>query len=1010
MALAPQDILAQTINSAYEANLGRPADLSGMTHYLGEIASGNKTVDQVIADLEYAGQQFSQPGQAEYIAPDATYYELPDTSQQQYIETRIQEQQSQPQEGQAPVTVTSESSFEDRVESITGELKNMYGVVTEFEPKASYRGLESDLDKIFGNQAKKLAEKGVSSLAQLTERKDENGKRFLVNKETNETLFRITKDRDTGADKWGDVFSGVKDGANFGIQFDSEGRAVLFPVHEKTKSIGQQLLGRELNAFIEPIAVIVGAYYGGVPGAAIGSAFGQYAATGEIDPERVVKAAATTYISTEFASADYATKVGNSVLPTELANTATAKIVGNAVVNSGVSGLIAVATGGNVEQSMITGAIVGGAIASSPDIANTLLGGEQNVQDIANATGLGLRQAQDIIASSIADAVVADAQNRDGFGTALGASLVARGVATAAANKAVEFVSNNLTTNPQALTTVFNGTKGFAQVATDAAVRGQDVGDAVKAAGPGIVLQAGLSGLERPQDKVVQLPPSEGGIQVAGDLGSGDTLDILGELKAQKLIDEVEVDQQTQEVDGVLERRTVVEGVRNDGMPYQYTIITDELGNTFYEHNPDALTTVVTRERPEIKSQTGSFALPATFLEDYNALIDLRSFGDSPSGRRAVIGGGGYGTGNFVGFNFIGFDDRQREKYDVGGESFTLFVLPNIKMLASDITDKIYYIDLQMPPETTPDAPPELKLTPKTTEQVKVELTKPEEQPKRPLQAGEAAEKEDGATGAEGAEGASGTPGGAAPGDVQESLRKELATLEQELQSAQREFEQTQINLGLALEQRERLSAPNLVAAVGPDLQSSLDNELRDLERAETEARERVETLGTRISDIGASQQEGDAGRPSSEVIGDLVRGGSGTGLPGDEGAGTGGLGGGFGPGAGEEGAGSGSGEEGEGPGSGTGGFGPGAGREGEGTGGGGEGEGGAGEDISPLRPVTIFDSPDGRPATPFASRVTGEALAGILGAKEPLFGGDPDEQRAVWNRRSLRLRRALGL
>jgi len=54
------------------------------------------------------------------------------------------------------------------------------------------------------------------------------------------------------------------------------------------------------------------------------------------------------------------------------------KIVGNAVVNSGVSGLIAVATGGNVEQSMITGAIVGGAIASAPDIANTLMGGESN--------------------------------------------------------------------------------------------------------------------------------------------------------------------------------------------------------------------------------------------------------------------------------------------------------------------------------------------------------------------------------------------------------------------------------------------------------------------------------------------------------------------------------------------------------------------------------------------------------------------------------------------------------
>jgi hypothetical protein len=39
--------------------------------------------------------------------------------------------------------------------------------------------------------------------------------------------------------------------------------------------------------------------------------------------------------------------------------------------------------------------------------------------------------------------------------------------------------------------------------------------------------------------------------------------------------------------------------------------------------------------------------------------------------------------------------------------------------------------------------------------------------------------------------------------------------------------------------------------------------------------------------------------RPSSEVIGDLVQGGFGTGLPGDKGAGTGGLGGSFGPGAG---------------------------------------------------------------------------------------------------------------
>jgi len=137
----------------------------------------------------------------------------------------------------APPAPTAPASYDDRVSNLTTQLKSMYGTILEYEPKARYGGRQSDLDKIFANQAKKLADKGIGDLAQLTEKKDDNGKRFVVNRETNETLFRITKDRDTGADKWGDVFSGVKDGANFGIQFDSEGRAVLFPVHEKTNPL-----------------------------------------------------------------------------------------------------------------------------------------------------------------------------------------------------------------------------------------------------------------------------------------------------------------------------------------------------------------------------------------------------------------------------------------------------------------------------------------------------------------------------------------------------------------------------------------------------------------------------------------------------------------------------------------------------------------------------------------------------------------------------------------------------
>ena len=70
--------------------------------------------------------------------------------------------------------------------------------------------------------------------------------------------------------------------------------------------------------------------------------------------------------------------------------------------------------------------------------------------------------------------------------------------------------------------------------------------------------------------------------------------------------------------------------------------------------------------------------------------------------------------------------------------------------------------------------------------------------------------------------------------------------------------------------------------------------------------------------------------------------------------------------------------------------------------------------DLSTLSVRRVGESPLmglARGETPaISTRVTGEAGAAILGEKEPLFGGDEDQQRAVWNRRSLRLRRALGL
>jgi hypothetical protein len=67
----------------------------------------------------------------------------------------------------------------------------------------------------------------------------------------------------------------------------------------------------------------------------------------------------------------------------------------------------------------------------------------------------------------------------------------------------------------------------------------------------------------------------------------------------------------------------------------------------------------------------------------------------------------------------------------------------------------------------------------------------------------------------------------------------------------------------------------------------------------------------------------------------------------------------------------------------------------------------------------TGFEPLDVRPARvgtrrqpmSISPRVVGTSpVAAIVGEKEPIFGGEPDPQQEVWNERSLRLRRALGL
>jgi hypothetical protein len=238
------------------------------------------------------------------------------------------------------------------------------------------------------------------------------------------------------------------------------------------------------------------------------------------------------------------------------------------------------------------------------------------------------------------------------------------------------------------------------------------------------------------------------------------------------------------------------------------------------------------------------------------------------------------------------------------------------------------------------------------------------------------------------------TRGTSIRGAVEQDLfEKELEQFEQELQSAEDAAEKDAARLDFAQKQRERLAQANRLPGT---LQAQIDQELESI----LDEYERTKGIATEAASrrerVVASQQER-AGTASDEEIMRLI------GLTPDEGERYG-LGGGTGAGfrptevkpISEE---------------------PPELPEGEMELGGGEGEG--------EPPARRFDA-QGRAITTTAveagdrtreagtpgisSRVTGEALVGILGEKEPLFGGDEDEQRAVWNRRSLRLRKALGL
>jgi hypothetical protein len=492
-------------------------------------------------------------------------------------------------------------------------------------------------------------------------------------------------------------------------------------------------------------------------------------------------------------------------------------------------------------------------------------------------------------------------------------------------------------------------------------------------------------------------PPSpEIGVEVAGPVSP----EILGRLESMPLFGETVVGEQfiddpRPEVGGRLIRR--IQGFRNDGTPYSYDIATFEDGTVVYSTVIDGEVEILDT-RPDLKNSapgvgdvqdgdaggvgTGTSGAPAVDLgaqapvevvdPAYTVGFDLRTYGPgsplSPNLAVFEIGGGRGtpgGSSTDTTFNLVSRDTvTGQETYDVGGKQYSLIVLPDKQVLVpTEPSEVVVY--LERDPITDRPKMKEVPVT-QVPQQDAVQI---------------AAKVEETAGGAPtGAEGAAG-------GLTAE--RPSTTTPTEQLQPGVRPEE---VAPGVSAEE----SAPSF-----PDLISGI-----------TEPTVPAPVPGADAGFEDALQAPGAGGVGDEITDEDIIRiiqgemgeagGGEGEGLPGDEGAG---------PGEGEEGAGPGAGEEGEGEG---------ASGEGEGTGEGvgpGTGEGGTPEtqlpqpspDIVPTI-TTVGRRTFARPAEGAPYRVTGMDESGILGRKQPLFGGDEDLQRAEWNRRSLRLRRLLGL
>jgi hypothetical protein len=620
---------------------------------------------------------------------------------------------------------------------------------------------------------------------------------------------------------------GVRGAADLSFQMipDGQGGEIPFilPIYRSTKTDLTPLVFLA-SAFLGPYAGTIGKYLGftGAGAAAVGagviSAGTQLVVNGKIDPGRLLASAATAGIAETggFTGSDIAERAAdlaqqglNSAqiiddLVSMGVNSVTANLAGTfasagiaveiaPMITAGVQnmGLTALATE-SLDGDVLAKAFLSGASGEASSLAVDKIIGDENLQAIADATGLSKDQAGSIATSALINGMNAEILDADkSFLDAVTETLVVSGVSTVTANKVATALDDMTSSKGRAA--IVGATKNIMDVAGTAAWNDIDVGDALETMAPGIIGSALSTYVRTPETTKTDDKAKVDGVEVAGPADQ----EAFAATRDKPLVGETASTPVTD--DSGTTRRTV-SGENNEGQPYSYTIVTDSDGNVSYSYQTTTGNMVTSATRPDLKStqnkpliietdfkpvtdegnvtqrvvtgtrddgspyeyaieklengevvyryidsngletisvdepnfneldapvkapgsgmrinifgvgdsspkdESGKFEVQEqSFIDrvvNLTAIIDLREFGDENGSGNALVGGGGYSNvSKGLPFNFLGVDDNGYQKFDINGNQFTSFVLPNeekspTQVLASIFSDDVFTVEL----------------------------------------------------------------------------------------------------------------------------------------------------------------------------------------------------------------------------------------------------------------------------------------------------------------------------